>query len=241
MTEKFCGIVLRTIKYSDNLMVADIYTKSRGRVAFLVPVSRSKRSKVRSVLFQPLTMLSFSAPYRMGKTMSRISEVQLYKPYTSIPFDVVKSSVALYLAEFLSLVLHEEEGNSDIFNFIDNALTWFDLTQKGYTDFHILFLMRLTLLLGIYPNVENYRKGAYFDLAAGCLVYDHPLHGRFLSVEDTENFVEFMNMDFSSLHSFSLNRKARGEYLTLIHTYYRLHIPGFVEPKSVDVLREFFS
>ena len=241
MIENFIGIVLRTIKYSDNLMIADIYTKSRGRVSFLLPVSHSKRAKVRSVLFQPLTMLSFLASYRMGKTMSRISDAQLYKSYTSIPYNIVKSSIALYLAEFLSLVLREEEGNGYIYDLIDNALTWFDFAQEGYADFHILFLLKLTLLLGIYPNVENYREGAYFDLAAGCLVYEHPLHGQFLSVEDTRNFVELMNMDFSSLHTFSLNRKARGEYLTLIHNYYRLHIPGFSEPKSADVLREFFS
>ena len=40
MVEKFKGIVLRTLKYSDNLMIADIFTESRGRVSFLLPMRR---------------------------------------------------------------------------------------------------------------------------------------------------------------------------------------------------------
>lgn len=241
MTENFTGIVLRTIKYSDNLIVADMYTRSHGRMAFLVPVSRSKRAKVRSVLFQPLAMLSFSATVKTSKSLGRISDAQIFKPYQSVYTDVVKASVVLYLAEFLSLVLREEEKNDAIFEFLLHSLSWLDIAQQGASDFHILFLMRLTLLLGIYPNVENYRQGAYFDLAAGCLVYERPLHEQFLTVEDTCNFVEFMGMDFSSLHTFALNREARGKYLTLIHNYYRLHIPGLPEPKSAAVLRDLFS
>ncbi len=241
MTENFSGIVLRTIKYSDSLMIADMYTLSRGRMAFMLPVSRSKRAKVRSVLFQPLAILSFSATLKTSRSLGRISEAQILVPYRTVHCDVVKSAVVLYLAEFLSLVLREEEANGDIYDFLVSALSWLDVTHEGAADFHLLFLMRLTLLLGIYPNVENYRKGACFDLAAGCLVYDRPLHEQFLTPEDTCNFMEFMSKDFSSLPTFALNREARGKYLTLIHNYYRLHIPGLPEPKSAAVLRELFS
>ena len=75
MIEKFEGIVLRTLKYSDGLMIADIYTAQRGRMSFLVPVSHSKRTKVRSVLFQPLSMLTFTATVKAGRNLSRIGEV----------------------------------------------------------------------------------------------------------------------------------------------------------------------
>ena len=92
MTENFTGIVLRTLKYSDNLMIADIFTETRGRLSFLVPVSRSKSSKVKSVLFQPLSMLSFNAPYRQGGKLVRLSEVRPYVMYSSIPYAPCKSS-----------------------------------------------------------------------------------------------------------------------------------------------------
>ncbi len=241
MIERFNAVVLRMIKYSDSLMIADVYTQSRGRLSFLVPVSRSKRSKVRSVLFQPLSMLTFNAAYREGKGLCRLVDAQPYAYYSTIPYDVVKSSIALYLAEMLSNILHEEGENEPLFAYLDYALNWFDSAREGYADFHILFLVHLTRYLGISPNVESFVPGSCFDLLAGCLVSKPPLHAQYLSPEDTRNFIALLNVDFDALPSVALNRKARGEYLTLLQNYYRLHIPGFSEPKSAEVLREIFD
>lgn len=241
MTEKFVGVVLRTIKYSDNLIIADMFTQSHGRMSFLVPVSRSKHSKVRSVLFQPLSLLSFNAPFRQGKALARLKDVQPYVMYSSILYDPVKASIAMYIAEFLSYVLREEGENESLFAFLDYAFNLFDAAQHGYADFHIIFLVQLTRFLGIYPNVENPVDICYFDMAAGSLVNEHPMHSQFLSPQDTKNFIELLNLDLTSLGTFSLNRKARGEYLTLIQNYYRLHIPDFPELKSADILHELFN
>ncbi|MBR5475680.1 MAG: DNA repair protein RecO [Bacteroidaceae bacterium] len=241
MVERLNGVVLRTVKYSDTLMIADMYTQSYGRISFLVPVSRSKRSRVRSVLFQPLSMLSFTANVRQGKALTRLSDVQPYTMFSSLPYDVSKSSVAVYLAEFLSYVLREDDEHEALFAFMDYAFHWFDEAQSGYSAFHIVFLLKLTAFLGIYPNVENYKKGDCFDLVAGCLVDEPPVHSQYLSSQDTGNFIELLNVDFSSLHTITMNRKARGEYLALINTYYKLHIPDFPELKSEEVLRELFS
>lgn len=241
MVERFNGVVLRTIKYSDSLMIADMYTQSHGRLSFLVPISSNRRSRVRNVLFQPLSILSFTASYRNGKSMSRLSDVQPAVLYSSIPYDITKSAIAMYLAEFLSSVLREEYENDALFSFLSASFDWFDKADSNYADFHILFLVQLTRFLGIYPNVEDFSDGCYFDLVAGCLVQEPPLHSQYLLPEDTRNFIELLSIDFSSLHSVTLNRKARGEYLALLQNYYRLHVPDFPELKSAEVLRELFN
>lgn len=239
MIESLNGIVLRTIKHNDTLMIADILTQSHGRMSFIVPTSRAKRG-VRNVLFQPLSMLSFSAPVgRRG--LARLSEVQPYYMYSTIPYDVCKSAIALYLSEFLSAVLREEGENEALFAYLDYALSWFDEAREGYSDFHIVFLLQLTRYIGIYPNVEGARPGAYFDLAAGCVVNEHPMHGQFLSPDDTVNFIELLKVGFDSMCSLTLNRRARGQYLALIDNYYRLHIPDFPRLKSAEVLKELFD
>ena len=63
----------------------------------------------------------------------------------------------------------------------------------------------------------------------------------YLSPEDTKNFINLLKVDFNTMHTIALNRKARGEYLALIQSYYSLHIPDFPEIKSMDVLRELFD
>lgn len=242
MVEILTGVVLRTIKYSDNLVVVDMYTKERGRSSFLLPVSRGKRSKVRNVLFQPLSMLTFTVNLGKRGGLSRISDAQPYILYNTIPYDVIKSSVAIYIAEFLTAVLHEEGSNESLFAYLDYSLSFFDNVDDNVSaDFHILFLLQLTRFLGIYPNVENSSQYSYFDLMAGTLVNEHPLHAHYLSPEDTRNFIKLLSVDFNSMHTLSMNRKARGEYLALIQNYYSLHIPDFPSLRSAEIFKELFN
>lgn len=241
MVEKFEGIVLRTLKYNDGLMIADIYTAQRGRMSFLVPVSHSKRSRVRSVLFQPLSMLSFTATVKTGRTLYRIGEVQPYSMYSSINNDVVKSSIALYLAELLSYALREDARDDALFTFLDRSFTLFDNLEHGYADFHLVFMVQLLRFLGIHPNLENYTSGCYFDLAQGCATREHPMHPNFLLPDDAAPFVSLLRTGYDSMHLLSLNRKLRGEYLATLAVYYRLHVPEFPELKSASVLRELFD
>lgn len=241
MVEKIDGIVLRTLKYSDSLMIADIYTRQYGRRSFLLPVSHSKRCKVRNVLFQPLSMLSFTAPVKKGSRLPRITDAQPYAMYSTITYNVVKSSIALYLSEFLTFALREEENDEALFNFIDRSLMFFDSIEHGYADFHLIFLSQLLKYLGIYPNLENYDKGCYFDLAQGCVVREHPLHPNFILPQYAEGFVSLLSTGYESMYNLSLNREMRSEYLAFLNDYYRLHIPDFPKLKSLEILKELFD
>lgn len=240
MLEKYNGIVLRTIKYNDNLMIADIYTQQAGRMSFLLPVSRSKRSKVRNVLFQPLSMVAFMASGRSAKSMPRISDAQPYAMYSSVPYDIVKSSIALYLAELLTHALKDGADDDTLFIFMDRAFTWLDAATEGYADFHLVFMARLLRFLGIYPNIGSVGRGDYFDMMSGCLVREHPLHSHFLMPAAAERFSRLLAADFQSVRALALNREQRGEFLTVLEEYYRLHIPDFPPLRSAEVLRELF-
>ncbi len=241
MIEKFEGIVLRTLKYNDGLMIADVYTAQRGRMSFLVPVSHSKRGRVRSVLFQPLSMLSFTANVKAGSNLSRIGDVQPYLIYSSIPNDVVKSSIALYLAELLTYSLREDGSDASLFAFLERSFTLFDNLEQGYADFHLVFMVQLLRFLGIYPNLEGYAPGCHFDLLQGCAVSEHPAHPNFMLPDSALFFVGLLRTGYDTMHQLSLNRKLRGEYLATLSLYYRLHIPEFPELKSAAVLRELFD
>ncbi len=240
MVENYKGIVLRCIKYSDNLMITDVYTLEKGRLSFLLPVSHGKRSRVRNVLFQPLSLIELTASVHVRRRLSRITDARPMQIYSSIPLDVVKSSIAMYLAEVLTHALREEERDEALFNYIDRALTWFDSVPEGYADFHLVFMSQLLRFLGIYPNIENLAPNSYFDMQAGCLVREHPLHPHFLMPHSTAGFVQLLGANFLSVRSLALNKERRGEFLAVLEEYYRLHIPEFPSIRSGEVLRELF-
>ena len=68
MLQKTVGIVLHSLKYNDTSNIVDIYTQHTGRASFLVKIPRSRKSTVKSVLFQPLAMVEFEADYRPNAT-----------------------------------------------------------------------------------------------------------------------------------------------------------------------------
>ena len=87
MLQKTVGIVLHTLKYNDTSNIVEMYTELLGRASFLVSVPRSRKAAVKSVLFQPLSLIEFEADYRPNATLYKIKEAKSFFPFSSIPYD----------------------------------------------------------------------------------------------------------------------------------------------------------
>lgn len=80
MLQKTQGIVLHSLKYKDTSIIVDIYTEVSGRASFLVPVSRSRKAAVKSVLFQPLSLVELEADFRPNTTIYKVKEAKSLYP-----------------------------------------------------------------------------------------------------------------------------------------------------------------
>ena len=240
--ETLRGIVLRTVKYGDNSMIVDLFTEGRGRLSFMASTSRTKRS-VRNVSFwQPLSMVEFSVELRPnGGKLPRPNDVRTYYNYTDLPFSPVKSTLALFLAEFLSAALREEKENPSLYCYIESSLQWLDMVESAgaMANFHLAFLMHLSRFMGIYPNLE--RPDHYFDLLAGSYCDRQPPHAHFLRRQEAQALPVLFRMDYPTLHIFRFSRQERMRILQVLNEYYQLHVPNFPELKSLEVLQEFYS
>lgn len=241
MQEKTGGVVLRTVKYNDNALIVDVYTETRGAVSFAVKIPRSRKSSLRAVLFRPLSMLEIDFEYRRKTELQRMSDVHLAYAYTSLPYHPYKSSIALFLAEFLCRVLKHEAENASLFAYLTCSLQWLDACERAFSNFHLVFITRLTRFLGFYPNVEAYHDGDFFDMQNACFVPGQPMHHAFLRPEEAAAIPLFMRMNYDSMRFFVMNRHERDRYIEVLNDYYRLHVPDFPELKSLDFLKEVFA
>ena len=216
MLQKTKGIVLHTLKYNDTSIIVDIYTELSGRASFLVAVPRSRKAAVKSVLFQPLSFIEFEADY--------------------------KSAMALFLSEFLYRAIREEAENRPLFAYLQHSIIWLDECREGFSNFHLVFLMRLSRFLGLYPNLEDYHAGDYFDLLNACFTSTRPqLHSSYINPEDAGRLRQLMRMNYETMHLFGMSRAERTRCLTTINDYYSLHLPDFPVLKSLEVLKELFD
>ena len=241
MLQKTECIVLRTVKYKDTALMATVYTEVSGRASVVVPVSRSRRAAVRSVLFQPPALVELEAEVRSSSPVGRVKEARTAYPYTSLPYAPRKAAIALFLSEFLYRVLREETENRPLFAYLRSSLLWLDTCRAGFANFHLVFLMRLSRFLGLYPNLEDYAAGDWFDLRAACFTPLRPAaHNDCLPPDEAARMARLMRMDYATMHLFRLTREERARCLEVILTYYRLHLPDLPELRSVEVLREVF-
>jgi len=232
--------VLHTLKYNDENIICHLLTEQAGCVAFIVRVSQSRRVRVRHTLFQPLQLLNIEWNARVREGLERLKNA-VPVPYASIPYEPQKASVALFLAEFMRRALRKEPPSPGMFSYVWQSLQWYDLCAADYANFHLVFLLRFSRLLGFFPNLDDCREGAWFDLLSGDFVPSRPVHGHALSPDDAAWLPKLLRMQYQSMHLFRFNGAQRSRLLQFVCDYYRLHVPEFSELKSLDVLREVFS
>ena len=77
MNKTIKGIVIRTVKYGDSSLIADLFTESHGRCSFMTTVARAKRNVRTSTFWHPLSMVEFTADIRQGSSrLPRPQEVR---------------------------------------------------------------------------------------------------------------------------------------------------------------------
>lgn len=240
MEVKTHAIVLRTVKYGESQLIVDLFTREAGRVQFICRVTRSGRTGARRQLFQPLTMLDVVYDSRPTRSLQRFRDVQLAKPYTSIPFQPEKLALTLFLAEFLCYALRGEQRDNLLFDYVANSLDWLDNVADHFANFHLVFMLRLSRFVGFYPNLYAEGRDEWFDLRSGTFVGTRPLHDDCLPPVEASRIKLLMRMTFENMHVFRMNRQERNRCTDVVLYYYRLHIPDFPQLKSLPVLRELF-
>lgn len=240
MEVKSKAIVLRTVKYGDSRMIVDMLTASVGRVSFVCSLSKTNKGKIKKQLFQPLTLLDLVFDYRPTTVLQRIKDVRISRPFVSIPFDACKLSIGLFLSEFLLYATKCEQDGNQLEEFTEKSLLWLDNAVDGFANFHLVFMIRVSLFVGFYPNLDGYRDGAWFDLRDGSLTMTCPSHPDYLNPVDSRRILLLTRMNFDNMRLFRMSRDDRNRCLDVIMAYYRLHVPNFPVLRSLEVLRELF-
>ena len=240
MLTKTQAIVLHSLKYGETRIIVDMFTRSHGRLSFIVNIPKSTKSKIKKQFFQPMTMLEIEVDVRQKVQLQKLSDVRLAVPFSSIPFDLHKLAISLFVAEFLYYALRSEQRNELLYDYLESSVLWLDGKSGGFANFHLVFLMRLSRFLGFYPNLEHYRAGDYFDLRESVFMPQPPVHRDFLFPEEAERVQLMMRMDYPTMHLFQMSHQQRNRLLEVSLKYYRLHLPDFPEMKSISVLQELY-
>jgi len=250
------GIVFHSFKYSETSVIVKIYTELFGIQSYLFKGIRNPKSKIKPGLFQSMTLLDLVVYHKEQQSLQSVKEVHLAHPFKTIPFDIRKSSVALFINELVYKAIREEEPNPGLFAFLWQTCLRLDEAEDSISWFHICFAMQLMLYLGIFPQNNHSRKFSVFNLREGLFQAAVPSHPHYLDQEKSLLFNKLLNAcseeqfgngemskwrigEFSTDHpSRILNPESRNRLLETILLYYQLHLPGFRGMQSHHILHD---
>src|SRR5690606_38734571 len=160
------AIVFSAIKYSEADLIVSCYTEVAGIKSYLLRnILKSKKGKLKASYFQPLTHLELIADHKNKGTLEYIKEAKIFQPNQTLHTDIVKSGLVMFLSEILKNCIREEEPNNELYSFLENSFQWLDQNEE-VANFHIYFLLRLSIHLGFYPDASNIQQ-PYFNILEG--------------------------------------------------------------------------
>lgn len=240
MLIKTRGIVLRAIKYSETSLICDIYTEEKGRQSYIISGVRKRKAKISPSLLQVMSLLDMVVYHKSGKSLNRTKEIKPAHVYSSLPFDVVKGSVGLFMVELTQKAIKEEEANPELFDFLYHSFLGLDLSTESVANYHLCFMIQLAKFLGFMPGGQYKEKTPYFDLKEGYFVAEEPMHADYTRKEISPQLSELMDLPLEESHTVPLSRANRQLLLDKLIHYYQYHVEGFTELNAYTILKEVF-
>ncbi len=235
------GIVIHHIKYSETSVIAKIFTEKFGLQSYILKGVRKRKSKIKTNLLQSLSLVELSVYQKENRNINNIREIKSLYNFSKIPFDIVRSSIVLFIAEVLYKSIREEERNTQLFEFLINSIKFLDISEEKVTNFHLVFLLHFSKYIGFFPRTNYNSQNIYFDLFAGHYKNQKPDHNNFIEPPLSLIFNSLLTLQYENLNKIELNNKGRNELLEKILIFYSFHLDSFKEIKSLEVLRQVFS
>jgi len=241
MLLKTKGIVFRSLKYSESSLILDIYTYEKGLRSYIISGVRNKKSKTKAGIMQISSLVDILAYDKNQNSLQRIKEIKPSYLYKQVPFNVVRSSLAIFMMELCRKGIKESEHNFSLFNFVEEWLIHLDTSKNKLSNVPLVFMIQLADEIGFGLQNNFGPDKRLFDLKEGSFVSEDSSVESFVELEASEVLSQLLSTDILNYHSIVIKRQIRTSLLAHLIKFYQWHIDNFNELKSLDVLKTVFS
>ena len=222
-------------------MIVQIFTEKFGLQSYMINGVKKSRAKIRQNSLQPLHLVDLVVYHKPTGNIQRISELRQSPVFQTIPYNVIKSSLVMFLNEVLYKAIREQSADEILFEYMYHSIELLDRMIDGTANFHLYFLLRLTRFLGFYPDKTAASSSEFFDLQSGAFINYQPSHSFILQGPYTLLWRALLDSSFENLSRIDITAGQRKFLLEKLLDYYRLHIDNFGEIRSHKILKEVLS
>jgi DNA repair protein RecO (recombination protein O) len=224
MLHKTRGIIISYIKFKETSIIVKVYTEQFGLQTYIENGVRSAKSKGKIALFQPLTLVDLVVYFKPGVEIQRISEIKCYYPFYTIPTDIKKSVLGIFVTEIISLTLKEHSENNALFSFLTEALIFLENHEEQIENFHLFFMLGLSGYLGFGPETAKDIRRQMID------------NGIVITAEEEKVLDQVIGTQFGG--NLNIGKTQRMRSLDILIDFYRINLDSFKGVKSLSILKE---
>ncbi len=233
------GIVLHYIKYGESSVIAKIYTEIFGLQSYIIKGIRKNKSLNKLSLLEHLSLVEIVAYHKNNQGgIKTLKEIKSIYRFQSIPFNIIKSSLALFINEIIYKSLKEEEKNTALFDFLFHTIQILDVSNENQGNFHLIFMLQYSRFLGFFPrnNFDKYHTN--FNLKEGVFQQNQPPDTDYLALPYSEILSRLIMSNFEKPSEIKISNQQRRLILEKLIIYFQLHMDGLGVINSHKVLQD---
>ncbi len=240
MIVKTEAIVLRKVDFSESSIIATLFTRKKGVISVIAKGAKKPRSKFAAALV-PGQLLEVVFYNKESRDVQTLSEVSYLHKLNGLRIDITKMAIVHSALELVSQVVHTNEVNVSLFDFLSHFLIW--INQSDHPGKILFPYMQLRILehIGIGLQLsETIRSGTngrgegYINIETGTL--STSADGS-RSVKLTPAQMQFLCKCLTSRNRsilrMTLPEKHISDLIEYLDRYIRYHIDG-VKPRKSD-------
>ena len=209
-------IVLHTTKVGENSIVVHTLSKEYGRRGFLV---RGAGKRLMSLLL-PLNILEAEVTESAKSTLLSARNLTARHSLLGIRNNIFKNSMTMFMSEVLYRVVKDGSLEEGLYEWCERSILLLDAIQEDFSNFHLRFLLELTVALGFSPEARDLQ----------------PFVGEHYQIVD-----QMMRESFVQTMLIPLNGQLRNEIAEEVLRYIEYHTESSVNVNSLKVLRDLFA
>lgn len=241
------AVALRTVRHNDRSSILTAWSPVMGRLSLVMPAGNGPESRRRRALTMPLCLFEGEVDVRPGRELHTVRDIRrcdFSKGASDLASHPVRATVAMFLAEVLSVVTREGDADRRLWSLIVETNGRI-ATGNGValSNLPVMFLMRLASCLGIDPDFGEMKSGMGFDMAEGIFRVTRPMHDHWVAPEETRVTAAVWKLaeGYRHISLVRLPRSVRRKILNGIIRYYVLHHYPLDRLRSLDILKTVFD
>lgn len=229
------ALVLHTTEYSESSVIAKVFTRQLGVRSYILKGVRKGGSRTKRNLLQPLSYLDMVVYANPKTTLNYVKELAPHTPtFTHSDNQAITSSVIFFMTELLYKTLREEEPDQDLFDYIVSSLEQLRQPLPAmHAQMPLLFLLRLTRYLGLWPRDNYSLREPLFDMQEGCFrAVGETTIGR----DSSRLLHEYLMSLEQGTTCPAASLAQRTELMNRLIEYLQMHLEGFKDFHSHEIL-----